>query len=203
MYKSLAILLAAPMAIVAPAAEAKQVTNHPAQVQLQQNIDQVLQVARNSSLTQQQKINQIERYADVYLDYERISALAVGQPWRQFNRQQKTEFIAAFKEMMISMYARSALMGANDAKVTMLPKLVNNQQNRVEAFTQVTLKDGRKFEVGYQLYKVGSIYKIYNLRVDGASMVTIYRSQFNELIQQKGIDGTIAHIRTRGLKKAQ
>ncbi len=200
MHASWAAFLAVPAAIVAPYAVAAPAA-HPAQKQLQQNVDQVLAVARNGSLSEQQKIRQIERYADTYLDYQRIAALAVGQPWQRFSAQQKTEFIAAFKEMMVKMYAKSALMGAADAKVTLLPKLVDNQQNRVEAFTEIRTKSGAKYEVGYQLYKVGSVYKVYNIRVDGTSLVTVYRNQFNELINQKGIDGTIATMRAQGLRK--
>ncbi|MBP7968872.1 MAG: ABC transporter substrate-binding protein, partial [Neisseria sp.] len=41
-----------------------------------------------------------------------------------------------------------------------------------------------------------------DIRVDGASMVTIYRNQFNDLIRQQGIDGTIATLRQKGLKPA-
>ena len=199
--QSIAAWLAVSTMLVAQAAVAAPTTNHPAQVQLQQNIDTVLTVARNNSLNEQQKIRQIEGYADRYLDYHRIAALAVGMPWRQFSDKQKTEFIAAFKDMMISMYSRSALMGAADAEVKLLPKVVDNGNNRVDAFTEIRARSGKKYEVAYQLYKVGSTYKVYNIKVDGASLVTIYRNQFNELIKQKGIDGTIATIKAKGLKK--
>ena len=199
--QSIAAWLAVSTMLVAQAAVAAPTTNHPAQVQLQQNMDTVLTVARNNSLNEQQKIRQIEGYADRYLDYHRISALAVGMPWRQFSDKQKTEFIGAFKDMMISMYSRSALMGAADAEVKLLPKLVDNGNNRVDAFTEIRARSGKKYEVAYQLYKVGSTYKVYNIKVDGASLVTIYRNQFNELIKQKGIDGTIATIKAKGLKK--
>ena len=199
--QSIAAWLAVSTMLVAQAAVAAPTTNHPAQVQLQQNIDTVLTVARNNSLNEQQKIRQIEGYADRYLDYHRIAALAVGMPWRQFSDKQKTEFIGAFKDMMISMYSRSALMGAADAEVKLLPKVVDNGNNRVDAFTEIRARSGKKYEVAYQLYKVGSTYKVYNIKVDGASLVTIYRNQFNELIKQKGIDGTIATIKAKGLKK--
>ena len=92
-------------------------------------------------------------------------------------------------------------MGAADAEVKLLPKLVDNCNNRVDAFTEIRARSGKKYEVAYQLYKVGSTYKVYNIKVDGASLVTIYRNQFNELIKQKGIDGTIATIKAKGLKK--
>lgn len=191
-----ALMLAAPMAIVAPYAAA---ATHPAQTQMQQNMDTVLKIAK-SSASEAQKVKQIESYANRYLDYERISALAVGAPWRNFTPKQKAEFISAFKDMIINMYSHSALMGATDAKVKLLPKMTSNG-NRHDVFSEIQTKSGTKYEVAYQLYQVGSVYKIYNIRVDGASLVTIYRNQFNELIQQKGIDGAIATVKAKGLKK--
>lgn len=192
-----AMIAAAPFAIVAPYAAA---AVHPAQAQMQQNMDAVLKIARNQSLSEAQRVKQVENYADRYLDYERISALAVGAPWRQFSPQQKTAFIGAFKSMVIGMYSHSALVGAADAQVKLLPKMSSNG-NKFDVFSEIKTKSGNKYEVAYQLYKVGPVYKIYNIRVDGASLVTIYRNQFNELIKQKGIDGAIATVKAKGLKK--
>ncbi|STZ76439.1 MlaC/ttg2D family ABC transporter substrate-binding protein [Bergeriella denitrificans] len=195
---SAALLLSVPMAIVAPYAAAAQ---HPAQSQVQQNIDTILKIARNASLSEAQKIKQIESYADRYLDYERISAMAVGAPWKNFSAKQKTDFTAAFKDMIISMYAHSALVGAADAQVKILPNKMTANGNRFDVFSELQTKSGSKYEVAYQLYKSGSVYKIYNFRVDGASLVTIYRNQFSELIKQKGIDGAIAAVKSKSLKK--
>ena len=191
-----AFILTAPMVLVAPYVAAA----HPAQEQMQQNIDTVLKIARNTSLSEPQRVKQIQQYADRYLDYERISALAVGAPWRNFSAQQKTDFIQAFKEMVVSMYSHSALVGAADAKVKLLPKMTENG-NKFDVFSEIQTKSGKKYEVVYQLYRVGSAYKIYNFRLDGTSLVTVYRNQFNELIKQKGIDGTIATVKAKGLKK--
>lgn len=174
--------------------------SHPAQTQMQQNIDTVLKIARNTSLTETQRIKQIEQYADRYLDYERISALAVGAPWLKFSPAQKTEFIRSFKNMIISMYAHSALLGAADAQVRLLPKMTENG-NKLDVFSEVRTQKGNKYEVAYQLYRSGSLCRIYNIKVDGASLVTIYRNQFTDLIKQKGIDGTIADLKTRSSKR--
>ncbi|EFC88701.1 toluene tolerance protein Ttg2D [Neisseria mucosa ATCC 25996] len=185
------------MVVAAPYVAAE---THPAQAQMQQNMDAVLKIARNGSLSEAQKVKQIEQYADRYLDYERISALAVGAPWREFSATQKMEFIRAFKEMIIAMYSHSALIGAADAQVRLLPKMTANG-NKLDVFSELHTKKGTKYEVAYQLYKVGPVYKIYNIRVDGTSLVTVYRNQFGELIKQKGIDGTIATVKAKGLKK--
>lgn len=193
------IVFAAATAILAPAAIAA--LEHPAQQQVQQNIDTVLKIIKNQSLSEQQKIRQVEQYANRFLDYERLSAMAVGQPWRQFSPQQKQSFIAAFKEMVIGMYARSAMMGAEKADVRVLPKITTNG-NKVDVYSEILTPSGKKYEVAYQLYQTGSQYKLYNIRVDGVSIVTVYRNQFVELVNQQGIDGMIETVRNKKLKKA-
>lgn len=161
----------------------------------------MLKIIKNQSLSEQQKIRQVEQYANRFLDYERLSAMAVGQPWRQFSPQQKQSFIAAFKEMVIGMYARSAMMGAEKADVRVLPKITANG-NKVDVYSEILTPSGKKYEVAYQLYQTGSQYKLYNIRVDGVSIVTVYRNQFVELVNQQGIDGMIETVRNKKLKKA-
>ena len=192
---------AAPVILVSSVAAAQPAMQHPAQIQVQQNMDAVLKVMRHPTLSEQQKIKQVEQYANQYLDYQRIAAFAVGLPWKQFTPKQKTEFISAFKDMIIAMYARSALMGAQDAQVNLLPKMVNSGKNHVDVFTEIQAKSGKKYEVAYQLYQSGNPYKVFNIRVDGASLVSVYRNQFDELIKQKGVDGMIATVRAKGLQK--
>ena len=192
---------AAPVILVSSVAVAQPAMQHPAQVQVQQNMDAVLKVMRHPTLSEQQKIKQVEQYANQYLDYQRIAAFAVGLPWKQFTPKQKTEFISAFKDMIIAMYARSALMGAQDAQVKLLPKMVNSGKNHVDVFTEIQAKSGKKYEVAYQLYQSGNTYKVFNIRADGASLVSVYRNQFDELIKQKGVDGMIATVRAKGLRK--
>ena len=192
---------AAPVILVSSVAVAQPAMQHPAQIQVQQNMDAVLKVMRHPTLSEQQKIKQVEQYANQYLDYQRIAAFAVGLPWKQFTPKQKMEFISAFKDMIIAMYARSALMGAQDAQVKLLPKMVNSGKNHVDVFTEIQAKSGKKYEVAYQLYHSGNTYKVFNIRVDGASLVSVYRNQFDELIKQKGVDGMIATVRAKGLRK--
>ena len=192
--KSLAALIAA-----APVVQAAQ--NHPAQQQVQQNIDAVMGIVKNKSLNEEQRIRRVEQYADRFLDYERLSAMAVGQPWRQFDARQKQEFVRAFKDMLIRMYARSAMMGARRAEVKVLPK-ITERGGKTDVYSEIRTPEGKRYEVAYQLYPSGGVYKLYNIQVDGVGIVTVYRNQFGELIAQKGIDGMIETVKNKGLKRA-
>jgi phospholipid transport system substrate-binding protein len=172
---------------------------HPAEVQMQQNAAAVMGVMNNKTLSADQKIARLEKYAEQYLDYERVAALSVGLPWREFSAQQKKDFIAAFQDMIISMYAKSGLIAGEGAQIKVLNKTQGT--TKVSVFTEILTKKNQKFQVEYQMYKVGSVYKVYNIKVEGASLVTVYRNQFNEVIRKKGINGLIQDLRNKSIKK--
>ena len=100
--------------------------------------------------------------------------------------------------MVIAMYSHSALIGATDANVRLLPKMTANG-NKFDVFSEIQTKKGTGMKWPTSFTKA-AVRKIYNIRVDGTSLVTVYRNQFGELIKNKGIDGTIATV-GQGLKK--
>lgn len=174
---------------------------HPADVQMRANINAVSKVMNNTDLSSEQKIAQLEQYADQYLDYQRIAALSIGMPWRDFSTTQKQDFITAFKEMIITMYAKSAIVAGEGAKV----KILKQTQGKTKAnvFTEITTKSNKKYQVEYQMYKIGQVYKVYNIKFEGNSLVTVYRNQFNDVIREKGIDGLITDLRNKSINKVE
>jgi len=64
----------------------------------------------------------------------------------------------------------------------------------------VTTPNSKPVRMDYTLYQAGNIYRIYNVAVEGASLVTVYRNQFNQTISQKGIDGLVADLRAKNGK---
>ena len=176
--------------------------NHPAQQQMQQNAKDIMAVINNGGLSNPQKIQRLNAYGDRYLDLERIAALSVGAQWKNFTPQQKKDFIAAFKDMIISMYSNTALLAAQNAKINVLGKNSSaNSATKATVYTQIVSNKNKSYAVDYQMYKSGSVWKIYNINVEGASLVTVYRNQFNEIIQKQGIDGLNKALRNKAIKK--
>lgn len=173
---------------------------HPAQLQMQENTDAIMAIINDNNLNNSQKLQRLNVYADRHLDYQRIAALSVGQPWRQFSAQQKQDFITAFKDMMISVYANTALLAAQNAKITVLPRTSSdNTATQARVYTQILNNKNKSYAVDYQMYKSGNTWKIYNINVEGASVVTIYRNQFGDIIQKQGIDGLIQALRNKSI----
>ena len=174
---------------------------HPAQIQMQKNAQDIMSVINNTALNNPQKVQRLNQYADRYLDYQRIAALSVGAPWRQFSAQQKQDFIAAFKQMIIHMYSNTALLAAKDAQIAILPRVSSDNTNtQARVYTQIVNNKNKSYLIDYQLYKADGVWKIYNINVEGTSLVTVYRSQFNEIINKQGIDGLIQTLKNKGIK---
>jgi phospholipid transport system substrate-binding protein len=90
-------------------------------------------------------------------------------------------------------YKGSAVSVNPDAKLSN-----NNKEASVKS--TITFKDGKTATADYNLYQSGNSWKIYNIYLEGASLVTIYRNQFAEEIRKGGIDGLIGVLKTKNSK---
>ncbi|MDO5687091.1 MAG: ABC transporter substrate-binding protein [Neisseria sp.] len=138
-----------------------------------------------------------ERYALPYFDFERMTALAVGLPWKNASADQKARLSEAFKNKLIRIYSGTMLQYKN-AKVTINDNpQVNKNGREVIVGSEVLPNAGGKnavVHIDYTMYQSGNTYRIYDIKVEGQSLVTVYRNQFGDIVKQKGIDGLITEL---------
>lgn len=163
--------------------------------QLQENSTQILNIlGRANGGNNEQVRRQAENYALPYFDFAKMTELAVGAPWRQASAEQKAALTEQFKTLLIRTYS-GTMMQFRNAKVNIRPNAVV-RGNSVIVTADVQPAGGAKPVVmDYTLYLSGGKYRAYNVAVEGASLVTVYRNQFNATIRQKGIDGLIEELR--------
>ena len=139
---------------------------------------------------------QAENYAMPYFDFERMTALAVGAPWKQATPAQKQALTQQFKTLLIRTYS-GTMLKFKGAKVQVQGNpIVNNGGKEVVVKTKITAQ-GKPVNMDYTMYQSGGKYRVYNVAVEGESLVTVYRSQFNETIRKSGIDGLIAQLKQK------
>lgn len=167
--------------------------------QVRENSVQVMKILNQANGKNDAQIRkQAEAYATPYFDFERMTALAVGQPWKQANPQQKRALIEGFKNMIRSQYTGTMLKFKN-AKVEIKDKPVV-KGNTIEVNTTLATQGGKPVNVTFITYKSGNRFRVINVLVEGGSLVTAYRNQFQSIASQKGIDGLIAHLNASGGK---
>ena len=131
-----------------------------------------------------------------HFDFERMSTWVLGKYWRSATPEQRKEFVEQFRTLLVRTYAKS-LSSYTDNKLTYLPFRGGPQQTDVTVRTEVDQPGGFPIPIDYSLYLKGDEWKVYDVTIDGVSLVTNYRTTFANQIRQDGLDKLIASLASR------
>ena len=137
------------------------------------------------------------------VDFERMTASAIGPQWRQATPEQQKRLQEEFKTLLVRTYS-GALAQVSDQTIVVKPLRAAADDKEVVVRTEVRGR-GDPIQLDYRLEKtpgVGSGWQIYNLNVLGVWLVETYRSQFAQEISSKGLDGLITVLRDRNKSNA-
>ena len=138
-----------------------------------------------------------------HFDFTRMTRLAVGRNWAQASDAQKEALIKEFRTMLVRTYSSSLTQYRNQTIEVKPSKLAANDTDAVVR-TAVIQQGGPPIPIDYSMSKTDSGWKVYDVVIDGASLVTTYRGSFNDQIQKGGIDGLVKTLHDRnqgGAKK--
>ena len=136
-----------------------------------------------------------------YLNFQRMTASAVGVHWRGATPEQREKLQAEFKLMLVRTYA-GALAQVKDQSVSLLPFRGNPADPEVVIRTQVK-GSGDPIQLDYRLEKSGDSWKIFDVNVLGIWLVSQYRNSFSQEINAGGLDGLIAKLAERNAAAAK
>jgi phospholipid transport system substrate-binding protein len=130
-----------------------------------------------------------------HVNFQRMTASAVGRFWRQATPEQKSRLQDEFKLLLVRTYS-GALTEVKDQTVQLKPVRFSPQDTEVVVRTEVRGR-GEPIQLDYRLEKADSGWKIYDVNVLGVWLVEQYRSSFAQEINASGIDGLIAKLAER------
>ena len=150
----------------------------------------------------QQKIEKLaEEKVLPYFNFVRMTQLAVGRNWRDASDAQKKSLIDEFRTLLVRTYSTSLSQYRNQT-IDVKPMKITAADTEVVVKTQVNQPGGQPIPIDYSLEKTKDGWKVYDVLIDGVSLVTNYRSSFNTEIQKSGIDGLIKSLVDRNAKNA-
>jgi phospholipid transport system substrate-binding protein len=150
--------------------------------------------SNKASLKKDPKIvyNIIHRLLLPHVDIEGMSRSVLGrQVWLGASDSQRAKFVTEFTRLLVRTYA-AALATYEDQEVKFNPlREPLSTQNRVQIDSIIIQPDGPQIPVSYRLAKIGEEWKVYDINVDGVSLLQSYRSQFSEQIAHGGLDSLL------------
>jgi phospholipid transport system substrate-binding protein len=130
-----------------------------------------------------------------HVNFQRMTASAVGRNWRTATPEQQKRLQEEFKTLLVRTYA-GALTQVKDQTVQLKPMRAAAEDTDVVVRTEVKGK-GEPIQLDYRLEKADSGWKIYDVNVLGVWLVEQYRNQFTQDINAGGIDGLIGKLAER------
>ena len=138
------------------------------------------------------------------VNFQRMTASAVGPAWRQATPEQQKRLQEEFKTLLVRTYA-GALTQVSDQTIAVRPLRAAPEDKEVVVRSEVKGR-GDAIQLDYRLEKTpgdGAGWKIYNLNVLGVWLMETYRSQFAQEINAKGINGLITTLTERNKANAK
>ena len=189
----LALLLALPLAPATAATEPQEVVRETADQMLGKLRSHRAELDADPSLI----YGMVQDIVLPRFDFELISRYVLGRYWRQASAAQQQAFIEGFRSLLVRTYAH-ALLNYSDQDIRYLSVRADKGGDRVLVPTQVAAAGAPAIPIDYKLYRDGGgAWKVYDVVIDGISLVSTYRSNFNSQIGRVGIDGVIESMQQR------
>ena len=126
-------------------------------------------------------------------DFTKVSRLVLGRAWRSANDEQKKGFINEFRTLLLRTYA-VALSKYKNQKIIFKPTKVAKTDKIVIVKSEVVQSGGQPIKVNYALAKDNEKWLVFDIVIEGVSLVTNYRSQFSSEIRKNGLDVLIKKL---------
>lgn len=134
-------------------------------------------------------------------DFNHMTMLAVGKYWSRATPAQRQSLIQEFRALLVRTYA-SSLTAFNNQAIEFKPFSMAPDATDVTVQTQVKQPGAQPIPIDYSMEKTPFGWKVYDVAIDGVSLVTNYRSSFSSEIRQSGIDGLIRTLASRNQQNA-
>jgi phospholipid transport system substrate-binding protein len=160
---------------------------------------QVIPILQDTNLTSEQKRDRIEDIAYGAMDFQTLSKLVLARNWSKFSPAQQSEFTAEFKRHLSVTYGRN-VDNYNNEKVQIVGE---RQATRGDVVVQTKILRGggtADVVVDYRLRQRDGQWKIIDVIVEGVSLVSNFRSQFQDIISNGGPDRLLALLKEKNAK---
>lgn len=130
-----------------------------------------------------------------HFDFVRMSQWVLGLNWRKATPEQRGRFVAQFRDLLVRTYS-TALLNYTDQEILYRPLTLKPTDEDVLVRTEVKQSGGApNIPINYSFYKnKDGAWKVYDVTIDGVSLVTNYRSVYASKVKDQGMDGLLASM---------
>ena len=157
------------------------------------SVDAILLILQNDELDKQQKRAEISKIVSQRFDFRAMSQRTLATNWKKTSNEEKKQFIELFSQLIESSYVGKIEAYTNE-KVEYPGEKVKGKKAVVETLILTSSAD---IPVNYKLYQKGDQWLVYDVIIEGISLISNYRSSYQEIMKDEGFDGLLNKMQAK------
>ncbi len=163
-------------------------------------IDEVLKIVQDKELKQpgkaEERRQRLEQVVGDRFDYQEMSRRSLGAPWNTVSDKDKEEFVALFRTLLINSYADKIETYSGEGV-----QYLNERTEKDYAEVRTKVLTGKvEIPLDYRLINKGADWRVYDVVVDGVSLVNNYRGQFSKILRTSTFADLVDQLRKKSVK---
>lgn len=170
--------------------------------QVKQTVDAVVEVLRDKELKKpdkkEQRRKKIREIINRRFDFEEMAKRSLGLHWKERKPEERKEFVSLFSDLLENTYINK-IERYEDEKVAYTGERIDGEYALVK--TKIVSPKGADVPVDYKIFRKGDKWEVYDIMVEGVSLVNNYRSQFNQIIRSGSFEELLKRLRNKMVKE--
>ncbi len=169
-----------------------------AEEKLKTSVDKVFTILSDEELTMDQKRIKVVEITNSVFGYPLMAKLSLGKEhWSQFNSKQRSEFTSLFTELFQDFYVDKLDLFSNEKVVFQPPITVSEKKVQIPT---VLLSKEKEYLMQYKMAKTKNGWRIYDIEIEGVSLIHTYRSQYNHILKNGEIEDLLTKMREKKIE---
>jgi len=159
-----------------------------------QVIERALNALNDPSSQGEARRQKVKAIVDPYFDYQEMAKRSLGPAWGKLSPGQRQEFVALFAQLLEASYSDKIEKYAQRVKIDYTGEILDGEYAEVRT---VVVKANDRIPLNYRLMNEGGTWKVYDVVIEGVSLVSNYRSQFSRIIHESGYAELVKRLKTK------
>ena len=159
-----------------------------------QVIERALNALNDPSSQGEARRQKVKAIVDPYFDYQEMAKRSLGPAWGKLSPGQRQEFVALFAQLLEASYSDKIEKYAQRVKIDYTGEILDGNVAEVRT---VVLRTNDRIPLNYRLMQENGGWKVYDVVIEGVSLVSNYRSQFSRIIHESSYAELVRRLKTK------
>ncbi len=161
---------------------------------VKQVIEKALDILKNPAYQGEERRQMVKHIVDPYFDYREMARRSLGPTWGSLSSAQRDEFVHLFADLLEASYSDKIEKYAQRVKIDYTGEILEGDYAEVRT---VVVRPNDRIPLNYRLLNEDGAWKVYDVVIEGVSLVSNYRSQFRRIIHESSYAELVRRLKTK------